>query len=106
MPQLECEIIPSILDQNRSLPSFVHHPETMQAISSEPLPTIVSHRVSRGELNHNREERGDFFLKPLFYGLNGLVGGLGKKLSTLNLSLYKFKKKKTESTLFYFILFL
>jgi hypothetical protein len=43
MPQLECEIIPSTLGQNKSLPSFVHLPKTMQAISSKKkcLPSFV-----------------------------------------------------------------
>jgi hypothetical protein len=35
MPQLECEITLPTFGQNKSLPSFVHPPETMQAISSE-----------------------------------------------------------------------
>jgi hypothetical protein len=83
------ETMQAIFSKNKRLPSFVHPSETMQAISSKPLPTVVNHRISRWELNYNREDRGDFFLKPFFCGLNSSVGGLGKKLSTLNLSLYK-----------------
>jgi hypothetical protein len=61
----------------------------MQDLFFCTLPVVINHKVSREELNYHREERGNFFLKPFFYGLDDPVGGLEKKLNTLNLSLLR-----------------
>jgi hypothetical protein len=67
------------------------------------LPIVINHRVSREELHYHIEERGDFFLKPFFYGLDDPVGGL-KKNSTL--SIFHFPNNKNmKMELLYFILF-
>jgi hypothetical protein len=86
MLQLECEIILYTLARIKALPVFCSSFRDCKIFFCT-LPVIVNHRVSREELNYHREERGDFFLKSFFYELDDSVGGLGKKLNTLNLSL-------------------
>jgi hypothetical protein len=54
------------------------------------LSVVINHKFPEKKTQLPREERENFFLKPFFYGLDDPVGGLGKKLKTLNLSLLRF----------------